>query len=193
LISPHFTPIKILCLCAVFLALASCSSSQPSTVFDLTAPRDFGYKSSLSGQVVVAEPSALQIYDSERIIVREAQGTLSQVPGVQWSERLPRLVQTRLIQAYQNASKLRNIGRPGERIVADYQINLEIRAFEVDAAQGQAFVEIAARLVNDRTGQVVKAIIARAAEPVSAIDGPASAQALDAALSRTLVDIIRSF
>jgi cholesterol transport system auxiliary component len=143
--------------------------------------------------MVVAEPTALQIYDSERILVREAQGTLSQLPGVQWSERLPRLVQTRLIQAYQNASKLRQIGRPGERIVADYQLNLEIRAFEVDATQGLALVEIAARLVNDKNGQVIKAALARASEPVSAIDGLGAAQALDTALSRALIDLIRLF
>ena len=67
---------------------------------------------------------------------------------------MPNLVQTRLIQTFENGSRIAAVGRPGERIVPDFQLNTDIRAFNIEAASGQAVVEITAKLIGDRTGKV---------------------------------------
>ena len=48
--------------------------------------------------MVVAEPTAVQALDSDRVIVKDSSGALSFVGGAQWADRVPALVQARLIQ-----------------------------------------------------------------------------------------------
>jgi cholesterol transport system auxiliary component len=179
-----------LLLCAALLA--GCSGGSASRTFDLTAPRDVARVSGGSrAALVVAEPSTVQVFDSERIIVRDQIGALSTLPGAQWADRLPRLVQTRLIQTFENASRLGAVARPGERVLPDWQLNLDIRNFAIESATGEAVVEITAKLVRDGTGRVQGAKLFTARMPVGSIDPDNAALALDRALSQVLVDIVR--
>lgn len=181
-----------LSLIVATLALAGCSSGAVPTTYDLTAPRsDAAGPLSARGQLIVAEPRAVQALDSERILVREANGSLSFLGGGQWSDRVPRLVQARLIQTFENVGRRAAVARPGERLVADYQLNTDIRSFHIASANGSAEVEISAQLVNDRTGRVAAARIFRATEPAGAVDAANATAALDRALGRLLVDIVR--
>jgi cholesterol transport system auxiliary component len=171
---------------------AACSTSPTPTTFDLTAPRQrAGGGGAIGGQIVVAEPVAVQVLEAERIIVKDANGAVSFLGGAQWADRLPRLVQARLIQTFENASRIRAVSRPGDRIVADYQLNTDIRAFQIDAATGHAVVEISARLVNDRSGRIALARVFTGRVPVATIDPGNAAQALDRALSIVLLSIVR--
>jgi uncharacterized lipoprotein YmbA len=127
------------------------------------------------GQLAIAEPVSIQALEAERIIVKDPSGAVSFLGGGQWADRLPRLVQTRLVQTFEN-SGVRAVARSGDRIVADYQITTDIRAFQVDAATREAVVEISARLIQDRTGRIVNARIFSARAPVASIDAPAAAR-----------------
>lgn len=104
---------------------------------------------------------------------------------------MPKLVQTRLIQTFENGGRLASVARPGERIVPETQLNTDIRSFNIDTAAGAAVVEITAKLVGDRTGRVQRARLFSARVPASGGDGGAAAQALDRALSQVLVEIVR--
>ena len=104
---------------------------------------------------------------------------------------MPKLVQTRLVQTFENASRIGSVARPGERIVPDLQLNTDIRSFNIDAASGAAVVEITAKLVGDRTGQVQRARVFSARVPAGAVDGAGAVQALDRALSQVLIEIVR--
>jgi cholesterol transport system auxiliary component len=178
--------------CAALALLAgACSSSPAPTTFDLTAPRSPARGGAISGQIVVAEPTTIQSLEGERIIVKDAAGSVSFVGGGQWADRLPRLIQARLIQTYENSSRIRAVSRPGDRVTADYQLNTDIRAFQIDAATGEAFVDLSVRLVNDRSGRIGAARVFTARVPVGAVDAPKAAQALDQALSIVLLDIVR--
>lgn len=172
---------------AALVALAGCASAPPPATFDLTAPRGPA-RARPAGQFVVAEPLSLLIYDGDRIVVRQG-GQVSVLKGGQWADRLPRLIQTRLIQTFENVGMTAGIGRPGERIVPDRQILLDIRAFEIDADRGEAVVEITVKLLRDATGRVGASRLFTAREPAQT--EPASAAAsLDAALSRVLVQVV---
>jgi cholesterol transport system auxiliary component len=180
-------------LCSVGLAAlaAACSSSSAVTNYDLTAPRQVRAGSSAVGQIVVAEPAAVQPLESDRIVVREASGAVSSVPGGQWADRLPRLVQSRLIQTFENSSRIRAVSRPGDGISADYQLNTELRAFQITSASKEALVEISAKVVNAKTGRIAGARVFTARVPVATIDAQNAAQGLDKALSSVLVQIVR--
>ncbi len=172
------------------LVLGACGGQPQRTTFDLTAPADVGRVTGTRSQLVINEPTALQALDSDRILVRDA-GALSYVPDAQWSDRLPKLVQVRLIQTFENASSLGRVGRPGDRVVADLALNADIRNFGIDAAASQAVVEITVKIVSDKSGRVgaARGFVARV--PASAVSGPVAAQALDVALSQVLREIVR--
>ena len=189
-IGPRWLWPALLLLLTGPLALSACSSSS-SPAFDLTAPRGVRGGGLNGAQLVVAEPNAIQPLGDERILARDAAGSVSYISGAQWADRLPVLVQTRLIQTFENASRLKAVGRPGDGIVADYQLNTELRAFQLDAASGEAFVEISVKLLNVRTGKVVNSRLFSARMPVASAAGPVVAQALDGTLARVLADTVR--
>lgn len=172
------------------LLLAGCGGGSAPTTYDLSAPRDFGRIGGGGGVLIVAQPTTVQALDSDRLIVKDSTGALSFLGGAQWADRVPNLVQTRLIQTFENGSRIAAVGRPGERIVPDFQLNTDIRAFNIEAASGQAVVEITAKLIGDRTGKVQRAKLFSARVPAGA-EGAGAAQALDQALSQVLIQIAR--
>ncbi|PZU91789.1 MAG: ABC transporter [Chelatococcus sp.] len=175
---------------ACALLMAGCSGPTPTT-YDLTAPSGFGKVGGPHSAMVVAQPTTVQAIDSDRVIVKDSTGALSFVGGAQWADRVPALVQTRLVQTFENAGRIAWIARPGDRITPDVQLNTDIRAFNIDTASGTAVVEITAKIVGDRTGEIRRARVFTARVPASASDGAAAAQALDQALSQVLIDIVR--
>lgn len=192
--APLFPATKASRLAALVLAagtlLAGCGGSTPTT-FDLSAPSGFGRVGGSRAVMVVAEPTTVQALDSDRVIVRDSSGALSFVGGAQWADRIPALVQARLIQTFENASRIGSVSAPGQRIQPDVQLNTDIRSFNIDSASGMAVVEITARIVGDRTGQIQRARLFSARVPAGSVDGPGATQALNRALSQVLIEIVR--
>jgi cholesterol transport system auxiliary component len=138
----------------------------------------------------VVEPTALQPLEAQNIIVRDAAGSVSILGGGQWTDRLPRLIQSRLIQTFENASA-KAVSRPGDGITPDYQLNTEVRAFQLDAARGEAHVEFSEKLVQTGTGRIVRARAFTARVPVTSSNAGEVAQALDRAMGTVFVEIVR--
>jgi cholesterol transport system auxiliary component len=173
-------------------ALAGACSSSPPTTYDLSAPRQAARGGGGSGaQIAVAEPVAVQALEADRILVKDSSGAISTIGGAQWADRLPRLIQARLIQTFENASRIRAVSRPSDRITPDYQLTSEIRAFQIDAANSQAVVEMSVKLVNDRNGRIATARVFSARSSVAAVNPENAAKALDRALSNVLLQIVR--
>lgn len=175
---------------AAMSLLAACSTPTAPT-FDLTAPRQPIRGGLVSGQLVIAEPTALAPLETERILVRDAAGAVSYLPGAQWADRLPRLFQARLLQTFENATRIRAVARPGEGVTGDYQLNTELRAFQLDAATGEAFVEVSAKVLAVQSGRITYARVFSARTPAGTSEGPRVAQALDESLSKVLVGVVR--
>ena len=128
--------------CAVLRGLAAlaagCSSSSPVTNFDLTraaagAGRKFGASDRSSwpsrGPCSRSKPTGSSS--------RTPTGAVSYLGGGQWADRLPRLIQSRLIQTFENSHGFRAVSRPGRCASRpDFQLTTEIRAFQIDAATG---------------------------------------------------------
>jgi cholesterol transport system auxiliary component len=172
-------------LMAGALTLAACAGAPPET-FDLTAS---SAKANLRAPLAIREPVASLDLDSQRILVRTSPDTVAYMAGAQWSDRLPALVQSRLVQTFQNSRHLRFVGRAGAGFVADYEMELDIRAFELDVSKGQAVIDIAVKIVGSGSGRVVAAQIFTAQAPASGT-GPADAVgALNAALATVMARI----
>ena len=184
-------PAAIICAMAtLLLVLSSCGSSGPAPVtFDLTVPPGRTLSTPGRNQIAVADPTALQPLDTDRILVTSG-ATISYLGGAQWSDRLPRIVQARLIAVFENSG--RAVARPGSSVNADYSLNLDLRSFGIAAGeQPESVVEISATLVALREGRIVGARVFKTSVPIAAVKISDAAPGLDEAATRTFADIVR--
>lgn len=179
---------RVLAVGAACVLLAGCAGV-PLATFDLSAPRSGLSPKKVSASIVVSAPEALAPLDSDRIMVRSPVSGLSLLKGAQWSDRLPQLFQSRLIQTFENGSSIRAVARPGDRISADYNLVSEIRRFEIDAGAGQAVVEVSVKMVRESGGFIAAGRVFEARSPAVADAGGESIAALDLALGYVLRDI----
>ena len=142
-------------------------------------------------QVLVPEPSALKVLDGQNIVIRGRDGSVQYLGGARWSDRLPKVVQERLIEAYQESERLGGVGRPGEGLAIDYQVIVDLRAFEVRVNGGDhAYVELFARVLNDRNGVVRASRDFSATVPVGGKGTADFIAALDRAFRAAAADIV---
>jgi len=171
--------------------LAGCGSlSAPPQTFDLRAPDMVKPARPGRAQLVIAEPTALQALDSDRILVRSGDGQVSYLPAAQWSDRLPNLVQARLIQTFENADRIGSVGRPSDKLTPDATLVADIRDFEIQAGgAATAVVAISAKIVSESTGRIVAAQVFSASVPAG-VTGPQASAALDQAMQTVLREIV---
>ncbi len=183
---------QCLALLVAGVLLAGCGGGANSDTFDLRAASvNADGPAARSRQILVPEPLALKALNSEQILVRVSGSEVRYLSNSQWSDKLPRMVQAKLVQAYENTGKLGGVGKPGQGLAIDYQIASDIRAFEIDAASNRARVEISVKLLNDRNGTVKAQKVFAAATPVSSgAANPAFVKALDAAFSAVATEIV---
>lgn len=184
-------PLQRLIPVALLAALAgACSSGPAPTTYDLSAPTS-RIRGAAGVQVLVNEPAAIQTLATQQILVKDASGSISFIGGGQWADNLPRLIQTRLINTFENSSQLRGVSRPSSGAVADVQLISELRSFEIATPSNEAVVEISVKIVGDRSGRILSGRIFRARTPVASVDAANATRALDEALSVVMLDIVR--
>ena len=170
--------------------LAACGAGGDMATFDLTATPEAIAPARRRGQLLILEPIAPAPLDSDRLIVRPTPDTVATLKGAQWSDALPRLVQTRLLRSFEDSHMLQAVARPGTGLEATHALSTEIRRFDIDVTAGEAVVEVSARLVSSGAGRIEAARIFSARAPASAKDPTGAAMALDASLARVSRDLI---
>jgi cholesterol transport system auxiliary component len=184
--------VRVASIFVALAALSSCGGGKAiSDTFSLSATHEVAGPSAKGRQILIPEPTALKAIDSEQIVIRVAPAEIQYLGKARWSDRLPKIVQSKLVEAFENSRKLGGVGRPGEGLAIDYQVVSDIRAFEIQASGGShAHVEISVKLLNDRNGTVRAQRVFTADVPVSGSDNPSFVAGLDAAFSRVTTDIV---
>lgn len=174
----------VLCLGLLGCALAG---SKPPATYDLVAPRSFSAKPRPAPwQLVVYEPTAVHALETNRLMVRPQADQVSYYKGVAWSDRLPRLVQARIIETFQNSGSVKAVSSG----TGQYALVTDLRAFQIDVTSGKAYaeIEIFAKLVNTGSGKVVATKGFSARVPATT-DSPGDAiAALNQAFTEVLQD-----
>jgi len=173
--------------------LSACASlKEAPATFELSAPPPASQRASATrAQILIPEPTATKALDSQQIVVKPTPQTIESLGASQWSDRLPRLVQLRTLQAFQNTGRVGAVGVPGQGLAIDYQVVMELRRFEVAFEPGAAaVVEIAVKALNDKTGVVRDTRIFRAVVPVVGAGNPAYVAALDTAFGQVADEIV---
>jgi cholesterol transport system auxiliary component len=172
---------------AAALALGGCASGPPPTLYDLAAAKPSSARP-LRAQIRIGQPTATADLDSDHILVRESQ-TLATLAGASWPEALPGLFRARLAQSFQNAGLARSID--GAAANPDYEVDLDIRAFEFDAETKEAHVDIAAWIVALGSGRIAADEIFTLRAPVASTNAADIAAALDEAASTVMTQIVK--
>lgn len=174
-------------LAAVLTGCAALLPQSPNAIFDLTAPGE-GAVAGGGPQVLVPIPTAVAALDTIRIAARPSPSEYAYLPDSQWSDTLPKLLQARMIETLENSGRVRAAGVPGQRLLIDYQIVLDIRAFELQA-EG-AVAEFGVKLMDDRNGRVIRSRSVRHVVPVASAANAVVVVALDQAMDRAFLEIV---
>jgi cholesterol transport system auxiliary component len=167
--------------------LAACAGDPqaPQAAFDL-APAVPHPQRPLRAQIHVLDPFAPTDLESDRILVRTGP-TLAVLAGARWPAPLPVLLQARFAESLQNAQDLKV---DDGRTAADYNLETEVRAFELDADQKQVVVEFVVKLVSARDGHIKAFKTFKTRAPVASTDPHEVTTALNGALSSVMAQIV---
>lgn len=142
-------------------------------------------------QVLIAEPTALGSLDGQEIVIRTSPGSIEYLGGAQWSDRLPRVVQVRLLEAFQASGRFAGVGLPGQGLAIDYQIVTELRSFGVRVDGGaRAEIGLFVKVLNDRNGSVRASRLFTAQAPVVGSGNAAYVNALDQAFGQAIGELV---
>ena len=171
---------------ALMLTLAGCAGGPPLTIYDITPSRPPSTRP-LRAQIQIGAPVASADLDSERILVRDGL-VLALLPGGRWPQQLTSLFRQRLVSSFQNAGLTRSLAGGGAS--ADYELDTDIRNFEVDAQTSEVHIDVAARLVDLRSGRVRDVQIFTIRESVPSLDVSVVAPALDHAADQIMTRLV---
>jgi phospholipid/cholesterol/gamma-HCH transport system substrate-binding protein len=159
-------------------------------VYDLTAPTQFReIASAPRGQLTVAEPTALIVFETRKILVRPIPSEDPTFSNAEWSDNVPRLLQAKIVQSFENAGLSQVVARPTEGITADKQLTIDIRKFQISASgEPMAEIEFAARISDN--GRIVEAKVFRASVPVVAMNASSATAALDQAFGTCATELV---
>ena len=180
------------CIWLFAIGLGGCASILPKTpdaIYDLSAPEIVNTRSGTRLQILVPEPSALKSLDTDRIAARPSEVEYAYLGGAVWSDRLPRLLQTKLMETLQNTGRVKAVGVPGQGLLIDYQIVMDVRSFEI--SDGEAIVSLSVKLMNDRNGRVRATRIVETRAQVSGSGNGDYVAALDRAMDEAFGEISR--
>jgi cholesterol transport system auxiliary component len=181
----------LLALPMISALLAGCGSKANNDTFDLSITPASQGASARTRQILVPEPTAVKSLNSEQVVVRVSQSEIQYLAESRWSDRLPVLVQSKLVEAFENSGRLGGVGKPGQGLAIDYQIVTDIRAFEVTGGSPRsAMVEISAKILNDRNGTVRAQNVFKASSPVSGAENRDFIEALDRAFAKVGGEIV---
>ena len=103
-------------------------------------------------QLTVEIPLADAGINTSRIAARKSAVSIDYYQGANWIDTAPRMVQTLLVESFENSSQIIGVGRQSATLRADYTLLLELREFQAEYKNGavipSAHVRLNAKLVR---------------------------------------------
>ena len=183
----------------LILTLAGCSGmfggGEPAHLYRLTPkstyPPNLPHR---SVQLLVDEPLAPAGLDKSRIALSRSPVSIDYFADSEWTDRAPLLVQTALVESFENSNTIDAIDRDSVGLRADFILRPEIRHFEAvyDSSDGppEIWVAIIVRLVNPTSREVVAQTLFERRQRASANDVPSIVSAFDEALGGVMKEIV---
>lgn len=160
----------------------------PKTTFVDSLPR-------VSWQLVVEEPYAAGGLDTHRIAIMTNPYEVKYYAEARWAERAPRMVQTLLIESFENTGKITAVGRQSVGLRSDFNLKSELREFQAELSGSDPVptvrVAINAKLIVQPRQEIIASANfeeKRRAKGASVLD---VVEAFDEALGRVLRETVQ--
>ena len=145
-------------------------------------------------QLLIDVPLTPAGLDTSRIALTRSAVSVDYFADSEWTERAPLLVQTALLESFENSKAINAIDRESVGLRADFILKSELRHFEAvyDSPDGppEIWVVINVRLVNPSTRDIVAQASFERRERASANDIQSIVWAFDEALGGVMKQIV---
>ena len=167
------------------------AAAAPPVVYDLTAPREFPPSDKTpEAQLTIAEPTAVLMLDTQKILVRPKAPDDATFETAKWSDSLPKLIQAKVLQSFENSKYLAAVARPADGLTSNYQLLIDIRSFQVATdPDTAAVVELSAKILGE-DGKIKNSRVFRSALPVKLSDAASAAGALNEAFGAVAKELV---
>ena len=182
------------------LSLAACTGIIPGTgeplkLYTLTPKSTYmADLPKVEWQLVIETPVAPAGINTNRIAVAHSPITLDYYAGATWTDSAPALVQTLLVESFENTGRIVAVGRESVGLKPDYVLKLELREFQAEYDSPQApptvHIRIIAKLVRMPAREIVAAHMAERKEAATANSLDSVVGAFDGALGPVLKEIV---
>ncbi|MFT4274779.1 MAG: ABC-type transport auxiliary lipoprotein family protein [Rhodopseudomonas sp.] len=149
-------------------------------VYDLSAASGFPPPSPpLKAQLTIPESNTVVLFDSQKMLLAPGLD-FPAFAGAQWSDSVPKMLQEKLIQSFENYDIAHAPMRPNDAVQPDYQLLTDIRSFQVigEADALRAEIAFSAKII-DKDGKLVAAKLFQQAMPLDKPEPAAAVTAFD--------------
>jgi len=165
------------------------AANAPRVVYDLAAPKTFPPLDKPRGPLNVADPASLLMFETRKILVRPGGNEDPTFTGAEWSDSTPKLVQQKIIQAFENAGLA--VARSSENVTADNQLFLDLRRFQLSAsAVPSAEVEFGAKIVSTN-GRLLGTRIFECNSAPKSVNAAGTVDALNEAFGKCATQLVQ--
>lgn len=186
----------------LLIALAACGTvvgnlaGEPPDLFTLTPKTTFSDNlPKVSWQLVVEEPTASGGLNTTRIARRSSPTELTYFAEAAWIDRAPQMVQTLMVESFENSGAIVAVGRKAIGLRSDFDLKTELREFQAEYDDGEGAPLVRVRLNAKLIMQPRRQIVASENfEATRRAEGPAIEQviaAFDEALGKVLRRLVQ--
>jgi len=160
-------------------------------VFDLKAVQGFPAMAKIpQGQMVIPEPDVVGSVFNDQVAVVTPAGDRSTLFQAKWPDTLSRLVQSRVVQSFENAGYLKTMGRQPDGLKIDYQLLIDLRSFQiVMSTTPTAEIAFSAKIIGEN-GNILGAKLFEARVPSSIVDEASAVAALNQVFNKVITDLV---
>ena len=148
----------------------------------------------VTAQLIIDIPSAPAGLDTERIALADSPLQLDYFADAQWTDRAPVVVQTALLESFENSGVVAAVDREPTDLRADFVLKTELRHFEAayDSRKEppRVWVGLNVRLVDAADREIIGQRSVTQQVPAEANDVPHVVLAFDEALGAAMKEIV---
>jgi phospholipid/cholesterol/gamma-HCH transport system substrate-binding protein len=160
------------------------------TTYNLLAAQGFAAPAkTLKGQLALPEPTAVVMLQTQRFLFSPA-GDFPGFDDAQWADSIPKLLQSKLLESFENYDVAHAPLRSMDSVTADDQIAIDIRRFQIATdKEPTADIALSARIL-DKDGKVVASKLFQQGQKLDTVDPSGAVTAFNAAFGRIAREMI---
>lgn len=169
------------------LLLAGCANvipgrGVPPKLFSLSPKSTYSAGlPTVNWQLVVEVPITAETLDTARIALSRDRYTLDFYGNARWAERAPMMIQTLLVESFENTEKIVAVARQATDLRADYVLKTDLREFQAElSGDGRPTVRVR---INAKLVKMPERIIIASFKSERAVEAESS----------NLIDVVRAF